>query len=280
MKWQGRKGSSNIEDRRSSGGSMGLKLGLPGVLIVGFIYLMMGGNPISLIPMLGGATTQEYVESEGDQEKMEFLSVMLKDTEDVWTQIFNEYNMQYDPAKLVVFHAGVKSACGQASAQMGPFYCPLDQSVYIDLDFFDELKHKFGAPGDFAISYVLAHEIGHHVQDLLGILGEKQQLRGKLSETEYNKVSVAIELQADYLAGVFASRVEEKGYLDVGDIEEAIKAAESVGDDVLQKKYQGTVVPDSFTHGSAEARKRWFMKGYEAGDLSQGDTFSYSYDDL
>lgn len=243
----------------------------------------MGGNPIDLLlPAANNSfqSSSNYVETRSDKEKMEFLSVILKDTEDVWDEVFSEYNLKYNPTTLVVFHKSVNSACGTASAASGPFYCPIDQKVYIDLDFFDQLSNQFGAKGDFAICYVLAHEVGHHVQDELGILKEKQALRKQMTEKEYNQISIRIELQADYLAGVFARRVEDKGYLDVDDIEEAITAAEAVGDDILQKKYQGTVVPDSFTHGTSEMRARWFMKGYKAGNFDEFDTFKYSYDEL
>lgn len=289
MKWRGRQGSSNIEDRRfnSTGrgggfrGGGGFKIGGGGLIVVAILYLILGGNPLDLLPVANtGTSSSNYVETQSDKEKMEFLSVILKDTEDVWDEIFRENNMNYNPTTLVVFHEVVNSACGTASSAAGPFYCPLDQKVYMDLDFFDQLKNKFGAKGDFAICYVLAHEVGHHVQDELGILREKQALRQRLSEAEYNKISVRIELQADYLAGVFARRVEDKGYLDVDDIEEAINAAEAVGDDILQKKYQGTVIPDSFTHGTSEMRARWFMKGYNAGNFDDFDTFKYDYDDL
>ena len=218
MKWRGRQGSSNIEDRRfNSGGGRrgpGFKLGGGGLIIFAIIYIIMGGNPLSLIPLATNRTqtAPQYVETESDKEKMEFLSVVLKDTEDVWNEVFKEYNLEYKTTNLVVFNGAVNSACGTAQAAMGPFYCPLDKKIYMDLDFFDQLKNEFGAKGEFAIAYVLAHEVGHHVQDELGILGEKQQLRKQLSETEYNKISVRIELQADYLAGVFASRIEDKGY--------------------------------------------------------------------
>ncbi len=293
MKWRGREGSSNIEDRRfnsasGSGGGFrrgggGFKIGGGGIIVVVILYLIMGGNPIDLLlPAANNSfqSSSNYVETRSDKEKMEFLSVILKDTEDVWDEVFSEYNLKYNPTTLVVFHKSVNSACGTASAASGPFYCPLDQKVYIDLDFFDQLSNQFGAKGDFAICYVLAHEVGHHVQDELGILKEKQALRKQMTEKEYNQISIRIELQADYLAGVFARRVEDKGYLDVDDIEEAITAAEAVGDDILQKKYQGTVVPDSFTHGTSEMRARWFMKGYKAGNFDEFDTFKYSYDEL
>ena len=280
MKWRGREGSSNIEDGRrsySGGGGFrptgGFKISGFGLIIVAVIYLIMGGNPLDMLT--GGApTASSYQPSAADEEKMQFLSVVLKDTEDVWKKIFEENGLTYKEPVMHIFHGAVKSACGVQSAQAG------DQKLYMDLDFFDELSKNLGAKGDFAIAYVVAHEVGHHVQNMLGIMKEQQSKRRTLSETEYNKISVAIELQADYLAGVFARWEDEAGYLEKGDLMEAINATSAVGDDTLQKKYQGAVVPDSFTHGTAEQRERWFKRGYEAGDLSQGDTFSVPYDEL
>ncbi|MDO5717250.1 MAG: neutral zinc metallopeptidase [Tissierellia bacterium] len=287
MRWQDRRRSSNVVDRRGSGRGIGggIRMGGAGLIIVAVLYTLMGGNPLQLVPMVANQPSS-YVETAEDAEKMEFIKVILADTEDVWKEVFNEYQglreqgVVYKEPKLVVFHQSIQSACGMAGAAMGPFYCPGDQTVYLDLSFFDKLKNELGASGDFAIAYVISHEIGHHVQNLLGILQQQQALREKLSPTEYNKISVRIELMADYFAGVFTRRIEEKGYLDVDDLEEAINAAGRVGDDVLQKQYQGRVVPDSFTHGSAEMRVRWFMKGYNTGDLRNFDTFQYEYDEL
>lgn len=287
MKWRGREGSSNIEDGRrsySGGGGFrptgGFRMGGLGLIIVAVLYLIMGGNPLDMITGGGPSVSSNYEPTAADEEKMEFLSVVLKDTEDVWKKIFEDNGLTYEEPVMHIFHGAVKSACGVQSAQAGPFYCPGDRKLYMDLDFFDELSKNLGAQGDFAIAYVVAHEVGHHVQNMLGIMREQQSKRQTLSETEYNKISVAIELQADYLAGVFARWEDEAGYLEKGDFMEAINATSAVGDDTLQKKYQGAVVPDSFTHGTAEQRERWFKRGYEAGDLSQGDTFSVPYDEL
>jgi predicted metalloprotease len=202
------------------------------------------------------------------------VSVVLKDTETVWEKIFAQAGTTYRMPKLVLFSGQVQSACGYATASSGPFYCPGDEKVYIDLSFCHDLKTKFGAYGDFAIAYVIAHEVGHHVQNLLGILEQVNSQRSRLSETRANQLLVRLELQADFLAGVWAHYEEGMGYLETGDIEEAMNAAASVGDDVLQKKYQGRVYPDSFTHGSAAQRKSWFTKGYKTGDVNQGDTFN------
>lgn len=286
MKWRGRQGSSNIEDRRSfgSGGGGGIRItpksgGGISLIILLLIVLI---NRFSNFNILDSQVLENnsYVSTHSEDEKIDFLSVVLKDTEDVWHSIFNAYNLQYSQPKLIIFNGAINSGCGFAGQQMGPFYCPRDKKVYMDLSFFDKLAYELGASGDFAISYVLAHEVGHHVQNLLGILDEKHQLMARLSEKDANEISVKIELQADYLAGVFAKHVESLGYLDEDDIEEAINAASAVGDDILQKRYQGTVVPDSFTHGSADMRVRWFLKGYNAGDLSDFDTFKYDIDEL
>jgi len=201
--------------------------------------------------------------------------VVLADTEDVWTQLFQEMGSRYEQPKLVLFSGQVRSACGMASSASGPFYCPADRNVYIDLVFYQELKQRFGAPGDFAQAYVIAHEVGHHVQNLLGISDKVQAMRGRVSEAEYNQMSVRLELQADFFAGVWAHHADRmKGILEEGDVEEALGAANAIGDDTLQRQTQGHVVPDSFTHGSSEQRMRWFLKGLKTGDLSQGDTFS------
>lgn len=292
MKWMGRRSSDNVVDGRSSGfgggfrgGAGGVKVGGIGMIVLVIAYTLMGGNPLELLPMATQQTQSAYTETADDHEKMEFVKVVVADTEDVWHSIFEQYQKPlqgkvYREPKVVVFHDMVQSACGVAGSQAGPFYCPRDEQVYLDLSFFDTLKNEMGAPGDFAISYVIAHEIGHHVQNLLGILGQQQALRDRLTEEEYNKISVRIELQADYLAGVFAHHMRERGYLENGDIEEAIRAAAQVGDDTIQKRYRGVVMPDAFTHGSAEMRVRWFNKGYQAGDLSEFDTFSPRYEDL
>lgn len=209
-----------------------------------------------------------------EEELAEFVSVVLADTEVVWNDIFADLGKEYDEPKLVLFTGSVQSACGVAGASTGPFYCPGDKNVYIDLSFYNELKTQFKAPGDFAMAYVIAHEVGHHIQNELGIIAQMDEIRGKVSKEEYNKYNVRLELQADYLAGVWANHVQGQNLLEEGDLEEALTAASAVGDDRIQMQSQGYVVPDSFTHGTSEQRKRWFYKGYEAGDLSQWDTFS------
>jgi predicted metalloprotease len=223
-------------------------------------------------------TESGAVATTAEEEAMKnFVSVVLAGTEDVWTKIFQQSNMTYQKPTLVLFRGQVQSACGYASEASGPFYCPGDQKLYLDLAFFDELKTKFGANGDFAIAYVVAHEIGHHVQDQLGILDKVNSERSRSSETRSNDLSVRIELQADFLAGMWAHYDQQMfNSLETGDIEEAMNAASSVGDDVLQKRYQGRVIPDSFTHGTAAQRKEWFRKGYTSGDFDQGDTFKSS----
>lgn len=209
-----------------------------------------------------------------EEELAEFVSVVLADTEVVWNDIFADLGKEYDEPKLVLFTGSVQSACGVAGASTGPFYCPGDKNVYIDLSFYNELKTQFKAPGDFAMAYVIAHEVGHHIQNELGTIAQMDEIRGKVSKEEYNKYNVRLELQADYLAGVWANHVQGQNLLEEGDLEEALTAASAVGDDRIQMQSQGYVVPDSFTHGTSEQRKRWFYKGYEAGDLSQWDTFS------
>lgn len=204
----------------------------------------------------------------------EFVSVVLKETELVWDDVFESYNRTYNHPGLVIYQDSVQSACGSADSAVGPFYCSLDKKIYIDLVFYKELTTKYSAPGDYAMAYVLAHEVGHHVQNELGIISEVNKLMENSSQAKANDLSVRLELQADYLAGVFTHHLNNKGLLDVGDIEEAMKAAHSVGDDTLQKKHQGYVVPDSFTHGTSEQRMRWFNKGYSSGDLSDWDTFN------
>ena len=280
MKWKGRRKSSNVDDRRgTSGGSGGLLFGGGGVgiILIIVITLISGGNLgdiLGNISEVGSSIESPYVETEEDRELADFVQVVLADTEDVWQEIFNENNLQYREPTLVIFNGRVKSACGVAGSSMGPFYCPKDEKLYIDLSFYDDLSRRYGASGDFAMAYVVAHEVGHHVQKLLGISDRVQELRSKVSEKEYNKYSVKLELQADYLAGVWAHYEENMGLLDEGDIEEALGAASAVGDDRLQKQARGEVIPDSFTHGTSKQRMDWFYKGYKLGDLSGGDTFN------
>lgn len=277
MKWKGREKSSNVEDRRGMGGGKAAMGGIGGIgLVILLIYTLLGGNPGDIIGNVSQdqASNTPYVETAEEQELAEFVSVVLHDTEEVWEEVLAEEGIEYRKPTLVLFSGSVKSACGMAGSAMGPFYCSADESVYIDLNFYQELKNKFKAPGDFAMAYVISHEVGHHVQNLLGITDQVHELRGKVSEEEYNKYSVRLELQADYLAGVFAHHVKNRGLLDEGDIEEALRAANAIGDDTLQKQAQGYVVPDSFTHGTSEQRQRWFYKGFETGNLDNWDTFS------
>lgn len=280
MKWRGRRGSANVEDRRGSGGK-GLAVGggLGGIVLI-LIVTFLGGDPGVLLDGMGGngsggsSSGEPYQATEQEEELADFVSVVLADTEEVWTEVFAEEGMQYEEPTLVLFTDSVQSACGTAGASVGPFYCPADYKLYIDLDFYGELQRQFNAPGDFAMAYVIAHEVGHHVQNLLGVMQEVQPLRNQLSEEEYNKVQVRLELQADYLSGVWAHHAQEMGYLEEGDLEEALTAAAAVGDDTIQMRSRGYVVPESFTHGTSEQRREWFYKGFEAGNLDEGDTFS------
>jgi predicted metalloprotease len=281
MKWEGRRGSSNVEDDRGSGGGLG---GIPligggiGSVIIVLLVALLGGNPSDV---LNGMTNNSsapadpapYQETAKEKELSQFVSVVLADTEDVWSEVFKEEGMTYKNPKLVLYTGSVQSACGNASSAVGPFYCPGDQKLYIDLSFYDELQQKFHAPGDFAMAYVIAHEVGHHVQYLLGTSDKVNAIRNRVSEEEFNKYSVRLELQADYYAGVFAKRDQGRGVLEKGDIDEALNAANAVGDDTLQKQARGYVVPESFTHGTSEQRKRWFNKGFENGKIEGGDTF-------
>ncbi|MHB8963077.1 MAG: KPN_02809 family neutral zinc metallopeptidase [Saccharofermentanales bacterium] len=279
MKWQGRRTSTNVEDRRSStgtraviGGGMGI-----GTIIIAIIIALMGGNPGDLIPgIVPTSTTQNesYVATAEEQELVEFVSVVLAETEDVWTALFEDAGMTYEKPTLVLYSGTVDSACGTAGSSTGPFYCPGDQKVYIDLSFFQELKTEFKAPGDFAIAYVIAHEIGHHVQYLMGTTEEVFGMKSKVSETEFNEYLVRLELQADYFSGVWAHYANRAELLEAGDLEEALTAASAVGDDRIQKQARGYVVPDSFTHGTSEQRSRWFKKGFAAGTIEDGDTFN------
>jgi len=284
MRWLGRRGSSNVEDQRGSGGSGGglprglfTKGGLIMVVVVLLISWFTGSNPLTLLQQVTGTSddysveTQPYEATAEEEELASFVKVVLADTEDVWNELMESYR---EPT-LVLFSGSVQSGCGQATASSGPFYCSADEKVYIDLSFYNELKNKLDAPGDFAQAYVIAHEVGHHVQHLLGITDKVHAMQGQLSEEEYNQMSVKLELQADFLAGVWAFHADKsKSIIEAGDIEEALNAASAIGDDRLQKEFQGYVVPDSFTHGTSEQRVRWFRKGFETGDTRQGDTFS------
>ena len=280
MKWKGRQQSTNVEDRRGGGG-VGKKvggLGLGGVVIVVIVSLIFGENPLNFLSQIegGGQTTNTTTAPRADDELAGFVKVVLKDTEDVWTKLFNESGKRYQKPVLVLFEGSVKSACGQASSATGPFYCPGDQKLYIDLSFFDELKRLAGnkKTGDFAMAYVVAHEVAHHVQFLLGITKAVDSQRGSISKEEYNKLSVKLELQADFFAGVWAHHGQKMyNFLEEGDLQEALNCAESIGDDRLQMEARGYVVPESFTHGTSEQRRRWFSKGFQTGDPGQGDTF-------
>lgn len=274
MKWQGRTGSKNVLDRRTTGG----KAAIGGLGIVVLIaYTLLTGDPSMLIGnLLGGGSTNTAPLTAEEQALGDFASVVLKDTEDVWTKVFQEYNMTYAPAKMILYRDGTDSGCGYTNAQVGPFYCSLDQSVYIDLSFFNTMRTKLGASGDFAMAYVIAHEIGHHVQYLTGVLEDVQKAKQGLSQTQQNELNVRLELQADYLAGVWANHVQGMGYLEEGDIDEALNAAAAVGDDRIQEQATGRVTPDNFTHGTSEQRVRWFRKGFLRGDLEEWDSFKAS----
>lgn len=275
MEWKGRRKSTNVEDRRGSGRGGAIAGGGIGGIIIIVIIAFLGGDPLAFLDgaEMNSTSTIPYEETAEEHEMSEFVSVVLADTEDVWTEIFAENGMTYENPKLVLYTDVVQSACGTANSAVGPFYCPGDQNLYIDLSFFEELRTRFQAPGDFAIAYVIAHEVGHHVQTLLGTSQKVHALRSQLSDADYNKYSVRLELQADYYAGVWAHHEEEMNLLDEGDFEEALNAANAVGDDRLQKQAQGYVVPDSFTHGTSEQRMRWFTKGFNSGTIEGGDTF-------
>jgi hypothetical protein len=279
MKWLGGRESSNVEDRRGiSGGHVAAGGGIVG-LIIYLIYSFIGGTgQAPQMPQLPGQTqsTQQSPEQKAaDDQQAKFVKVVLADTEDVWAKLFAEEGKTYVDPTLVLFRDQVESACGLANSAVGPFYCPGDQKLYLDLAFCQELQDRFKAPGDFAVAYVIAHEVGHHIQNLNGISAKMAQLRSQVGKTEYNKYSVKLELQADFLAGVWAHHANKmKNILEPGDIEEALKAANAIGDDRLQKQATGTVVPDAFTHGTSAQRVYWFKKGFETGDVKQGDTFN------
>lgn len=304
MLWKGRRQSSNVEDRRGMGGGMRIPgglgglgggmgrrrsggIGLVGILILLGIAWFLGINPLTLLSgsFETGSYDSGYPEQQSSlgggfadpasEEMKEFVSVVLADTEDTWRALLPRIGETYRDPRLVLFSSGVDSACGYAQSAVGPFYCPPDEKVYLDLDFLDELSRRFGAPGDFAQAYVIAHEVGHHVQNVLGIEGEVRQARGSMSETAANELSVRVELQADCFAGVWANHAHtERGLLEPGDVEEALGAASAVGDDTLQKQAGGRVVPDSFTHGTSQQRMRWFQAGYRSGDPRDCDTFN------
>ncbi|RUT35627.1 metalloprotease [Paenibacillus zeisoli] len=277
MQWKGRRESTNVEDRRGMGGKTLVGGGIGGIIIMLLVTLLGGGNGGDLLNNITGTgtdTASNYTPTQQEQELKDFVSVVLADTEDVWTEVFKEKGLTYQNPTLVLYSGSVESACGTAGSSVGPFYCPGDRKLYIDLSFYDELKQKFKAPGDFAMAYVIAHEVGHHVQTLLGTSDKVMPLRQKLSETEFNKYLVRFELQADYLAGVWANHAQGMGVLEEGDLDEALTAASAVGDDTLQKQARGYVVPESFTHGTSAQRKSWFNKGFQNGTIEGGDTFA------
>ncbi|MBR1487365.1 MAG: zinc metallopeptidase [Bacteroidales bacterium] len=289
MRLDGRRQSTNVDDRRGmSGGAMAAGgIGLGGLLIIGVISLLMGRNPVEVLQQVGGMSGTEIVSQSGrtptaeEQELAEFTLQILASTEDVWTKVFKQYGREYVAPQLVLYNDYVQTASGTASAQMGPFYNSADQKVYIDLSFFSTMKQEIGADGDFAYAYVIAHEIGHHVQYLLGILQQAHQQMARMSQTDSNHMSVRIELQADFLAGVWA-HYENKMFssLEDGDLEEGITLAAKIGDDYLQKKARGYATPDTFNHGTSQQRERWLLKGFRSGDINQGDTFSVNYNQL
>ncbi|MBD5249467.1 MAG: neutral zinc metallopeptidase [Barnesiella sp.] len=292
MRLDGRRSSNNIDDRRrmSVGKRAGIGGGIVGVIIVAVVTLLSGGGVGDILTNVMGSgalnggmeQSSEYVETDQDAYLADFTSKILAGTEDVWTQEFRKNGWgEYECPKLVLFHGAVSSGCGQATSQTGPFYCSADETVYIDLDFFKEMKQTIGADGEFAYAYVIAHEVGHHVQQQLGILQDAHQQMSRLSEVESNKISVRLELQADFLAGVWANKDNAMfNSLEPGDVERAIDAASKIGDDYLQKKAYGREVPDAFNHGRSSQRVKWLKKGITTGDVKQGDTFSVPYNDL
>ena len=275
MRWQGRRESGNVEDRRGMAGPVAIGGGILGIIALLFNLFLGGDVDVSQLQAPGGGSAPMSAEAKAREDELAgFVKVVLAETEDVWNKVFAENGSQYREPTLVLFSGAVQSACGSASAASGPFYCPGDQKLYIDLSFYDELSHRFGAPGDFAMAYVVSHEVGHHIQTLLGTTQKLAQIRQQVSPEEYNKYSVMLELQADFLAGVWAHHTANKNLLDANDIEEAMRAANAIGDDRLQKQAQGYTVPESFTHGTSEQRMYWFKRGYESGDIRQGDTFN------
>jgi predicted metalloprotease len=281
MQWFGRGESDNVEDQRGSGGGRGLAVGGGIVgLIAAAIYFFTGIDPSQVLNQVSSNQPQQTEQQAQDPNAPEdngkkFVRVVLKDTEDIWGKLFADMGRQYQDPKVVLFTDAVQSACGNASSATGPFYCPGDARVYIDLSFYDELKNRFGAAGDFAQAYVIAHEVGHHVQNLLGVSAKMDQARNRLSQREYNKLSVKLELQADFYAGVWAHYEQSmKKVIDEKDIKDALNAANAIGDDRLQQQTQGRVEPDSFTHGTSAQRMYWFKKGYQTGDVKQGNTFA------
>jgi len=280
MRWRDERESENVEDRRGVGGGGRVAIGGAGLLVVLIVSWLMGVDPRALLqqlPQQSGTSLETpsttAAQPAANDSMRHFIGVVLAETEDVWHEQFRKMGREYVEPKLVLFTDQVESACGMAGAAVGPFYCPGDDQIYLDLGFFELLDRRLGAPGDFARAYVVAHEVGHHVQDLLGISDRGERLRQRMSPEEANALSVRVELQADFYAGIWAHYTERKDLLDPGDIEEGLRAAAAIGDDRLQRQSQGYVVPDAFTHGTSEQRVRWFRLGYETGDPSRGDTF-------
>lgn len=283
MKLDGRRVSGNVRDIRGKGGKAA-GIGIGGVIVIGLITLLMGGNPLEVLNMVstGEGYTETYTPSAEEEELATFAKQILAGTEDVWTDIFKQMGLRYEPPTLVLFSGSVQSGCGGATASTGPFYCSADRSVYLDLSFFTSMKKEFGTAGDFAYAYVIAHEVGHHVQNLLGTLRQAHTAMSQASsQAESNKISVRLELQADFYAGVWAHHDNEMfNSLEPGDIEEGIAIASRIGDDYLQKQARGYAVPDSFNHGTSAQRVRWLKRGFEKGDPEYGDTFSPDYNRL
>ena len=283
MKLEGRRQSENVEDRRGKGGGK-MSLGIIGTIIVGLIIWFSGGNPMEFVSQqisTGTTTSQNYTPTPEEEEAATFAETILAGTEDVWTEVFSKKGMTHKPPRMVLFSGSTNSGCGSASSSTGPFYCPVDQTVYIDLSFFNQMKQQLGAGGDFAYAYVIAHEVGHHVQYLLGTLDEVHNRQRQVSEKESNQLSVRLELQADFYAGVWSFYDNKKfSSMEDGDIEEGLNAATQIGDDRLQMEAQGYTVPDAFNHGTSAQRTRWLKKGMQTGDIAQGDTFSIPYSDL
>lgn len=284
MRLGGRRTSDNVDDRRGKGGGGKATLGIGGVIIVGLIVWLMGGNPMDVVTQQLGNTSgteTNHTPSAEEEQAATFAKTILAGTEDIWTDIFSKHGLKYVPPRMVLFTNATQSGCGNASASTGPFYCPADQTLYIDLSFFNEMENQLKAGGDFAYAYVIAHEVGHHVQYLLGTLDKVHRQQQKLSQKEANKLNVRLELQADYYAGVWAYH-DNKNFksLEDGDIEEGLNAASQIGDDRLQMQAQGYTVPDSFNHGTSAQRNRWLKKGLETGDITGGDTFSIPYSEL
>jgi predicted metalloprotease len=276
MLWQRGRQSDNVEDRRGMGVGRAGGIGI-GTIAIALIAMFLGFDPGAILSLGGGTGQQPSAprSSGGEDEAKQFVAAVLGTTEDVWTPAFADLGKRYEKPTLVLFSGAVNSACGMAQSATGPFYCPGDQKVYLDTSFFDDLGRRFGAPGDFAAAYVIAHEVGHHVQNQLGIMPKIQALQQRVSRTDANRLSVMLELQADCLAGVWARRAHENfGILEKGDLAEALGAAAAVGDDRLQRQSTGTVVPDSFTHGSSEERMRWFKVGVDSGEIRSCDTFA------